>query len=630
MQNILNELTQCLQQDERLVIDAKLVKNKIVELALALDESLIKLLLKNKSIKKHFFREVGGILVFDKVEFQKFVSNKQFLPDSYTAFKNKIGLTANGEYLTEAKEVVLAWPYKDCVLEGGQTKDDQKRKEIFWNRTLAPDEIDRLLSPKVLTNFKRYDKKGEQKVDDINAKDNLIIKGNNLLALESLKKVYACQVKLICIDPPYNRGNDDFNYNDSFNHSSWLTFMTNRLEVAKQLLTRNGTLFVFCDDNEQAYLKVLLDELFGRESFISTVVWRNSDNSNNDAKQFSTDHNFILVYSNNPSWESINLPRTEEQSKHYKNPDNDPKGLWFDGNPVNSPNPRKNLMYNLTSPSGKVIKYPPNGWRWDTDVMKQKINTGEIRFNEKEDGIIRRTYLNEQKDLPPSTLWQVTEDLIWDNLKETGHTRQAKYEQKKLFPSLPTSKLFKTPKPEKVIQKIIHISTHEGDLVMDFFGGSGTTGAVAHKMNRRFIICEQMEYIDTFTIERIKQVVKGDSLGISKEINWQGGGSFIYAELKKANSEFSDKIEAAKNTKELEKIWKQMQQTGFISYRINPKTINENKDTFEQLSLEVQKQFLIELLDKNQLYVNCSEIDDKDFNISKEDKKLNRQFYSLK
>lgn len=149
-------------------------------------------------------------------------------------------------------------------------------------------------------------------------------------------------------------------------------------------------------------------------------------------------------------------------------------------------------------------------------------------------------------------------------------------------------------------------------------------------MNRRFIICEQMEYIDTFTIERIKQVVKGDSLGISKEINWQGGGSFIYAELKKANSEFSDKIEAAKNTKELEKIWKQMQQTGFISYRINPKTINENKDTFEQLSLEVQKQFLIELLDKNQLYVNCSEIDDKDFNISKEDKKLNRQFYSLK
>lgn len=220
MQNILNELTQCLQQDERLVIDAKLVKNKIVELALALDESLIKLLLKNKSIKKHFFREVGGILVFDKVEFQKFVSNKQFLPDSYTAFKNKIGLTANGEYLTEAKEVVLVWPYKDCVLEGGQTKDDQKRKEIFWNRTLAPDEIDRLLSPKVLTNFKRYDKKGEQKVDDINAKDNLIIKGNNLLALESLKKVYACQVKLICIDPPYNRGNDDFNYNDSFNHSS--------------------------------------------------------------------------------------------------------------------------------------------------------------------------------------------------------------------------------------------------------------------------------------------------------------------------------------------------------------------------------------------------------------------------
>ena len=173
------------------------------------------------------------MLVFDKVAFQSFVSNKQFLPDSYTAFKNKIGLTANHEYLTESKEVVLAWPYKDCVLEGGQTKEDQKRNEIFWNETLAPDEIDRLFAPKALTNFKKYDKDGEQEVENINLGDNLIIKGNNLLALHSLKKQYAGKVKLIYIDPPYNTGSDGFGYNDSFNHSTWLTFMRNRLGLLR-------------------------------------------------------------------------------------------------------------------------------------------------------------------------------------------------------------------------------------------------------------------------------------------------------------------------------------------------------------------------------------------------------------
>ena len=271
MQNLLDELLKALKSDERLSIDGKLAKNKIVELALAMDEGLITLLLKNTAIKKHFFTKVGEALVFDKVAFQSFVSNKQFLPDSYTAFKNKIGLTANKEYLTESKEVVLAWPYKDCVLEGGQTKEDQKRDEIFWNETLAPDEIDRLLEPKVLTNFKKYDSKGEHAVKSISTDDNLIIKGNNLLALHSLKKRYAGKVKLIYIDPPYNTGSDSFGYNDNFNHSSWLTFMQNRLRIAKELLSEEGIIFVQCDDNEQAYIKVLLDNIFGSENCEITI-----------------------------------------------------------------------------------------------------------------------------------------------------------------------------------------------------------------------------------------------------------------------------------------------------------------------------------------------------------------------
>ncbi|MBN1449654.1 MAG: site-specific DNA-methyltransferase [Anaerolineales bacterium] len=297
MANLFDELKTLLVQDERFVANGELLKNQITELALKLDKDLLKLLLSHDRLKEHFFVDVDGMLVFDKEKFMRFVNNKAFLPDSYTSFKNKIGLTTGERYLNENKDVVLAWPYKDCVLEGGQTQEDAKRDEIFWNEILAPDETDRLLAPKVFSNIKRYDNTGEHAAIELSVSDNLVIKGNNLLVVSSLLKNYAGQIKLICIDPPYNRENDDFNYNDSFNHSTWLTFMKTRLEISKRLLHTNGTIFIFCDDNEHAYLRVLMDEVFGRERFITTVVWRNSDNSNNDAKQFSIDHNYILVYS---------------------------------------------------------------------------------------------------------------------------------------------------------------------------------------------------------------------------------------------------------------------------------------------------------------------------------------------
>ncbi|MDP3463736.1 MAG: site-specific DNA-methyltransferase [Bacteroidales bacterium] len=645
MQNLQNELINILQHEDALVVDGQLNKNKIVEMALQVDPKLIKHLIKHDTFKTHFFTGVEGVLVFDKIKFQRFVNNKSFLPDSYTAFKNKIGLTINDgttdNYITTKNDVVLAWPHKDCVLEGGQIKEDQKRNEIFWNETLAPDEIDRLLDPKVFTNWKKYDQKGEHELTEISDNDNLIIKGNNLLALASLKKRYTGKVKLICIDPPYNKGGDDFNYNDSFNHATWLTFMKNRLLIAKDLLNKNGTIFIFCDDNEQPYLKVLSDEIFSRESFITTIVWRNSDNSNNDAKQFSQDHNYILVYSKNPKWESINLPRTEVQSKHYKNPDNDPRGPWFDGNPVNSPNPRKNLRYELIAPNGNKIQPPPNGWRWDKDTMKEKMDSGEIRFNSQNTGIIRRTYLEEQKDLPPSTLWEVIEENEWLNIDETGHTRQAKFEQKKLYPNIPTSELFKTPKPERVIQKIILISTYENDIVLDFFGGSGTTSAVAHKMKRRFITCEQMDYIHEFTIPRIQKVVgttikhkdklletiEFDNGGISKEVSWQGGGSFLYCELAKYNQTYADQILEADSKEKLIAVWQEMKEKAFLSYQFDKQSFDERIEAFKTLSLDDQKKFLLEVLDKNQLYVNYSEIADETFGISKVDKWLNDIFY---
>lgn len=609
-----------LRQDNRFCAeDGSVLRNAVYEAAMQMDSKLISMLLANNTTKKHFFKEIDGIYVFDKIGFGWVVNNREFLPDSYTCFKNKIGLVdENGSMILANGNVELVFPYKDCVLEGGQTSEEQKRSEIFYNVNLAPDEIDRLLYPKVLVNVKHY---GET------LSDNLVIKGNNLLGLSSILKRYEGMIKCICIDPPYNTENSGFGYNDSFKHSTWLAFMKTRLELSKRLLSENGTIFIFCDDREQAYLRVLMDGIWGRECYVQTVVWKNCDNSNNDAKQFSQDHNYILVYSKNDKWESLKLDRTEAQASHYKNPDNDPRGPWFDGNPVNSPNPRVNLMYDIISPNGNVIKPPANGWRWSKNELERRMNIGEIRFNADETGIIRRTYLSEQKGLPPSTLWDITDDYMWDDIDETGHTRQAKYEQKKLFPGNNTSDLFKTPKPERVIKKIFDISTKEGDMILDFFGGSGTSAAVAHKMNRKYIMIEQMDSINTFIIPRLEKVINGENGGISKEVNWNGGGAFIYCELAKSNQKFVDEIQTATTVQDIKDIYSRIIETGFISSKVNPKDIDENIEDFYELSIDDQKRFLMELLDKNLLYVNYCDIDDEEYNISEEDKAFTRNFY---
>ena len=283
MQNLQKDLIEILKHEDSLLIDGQLNKNKIVEMALQVDPKLIKHLIKHDTFKTHFFTVVDSVLVFDKIKFQRFVNNKSFLPDSYTAFKNKIGLTINDgttdNYINTKNDVVLAWPHKDCVLEGGQTKEDQKRKEIFWNETLAPDEIDRLLDPKVFTNWKKYDHQGVNEVTEITDKDNLIFKGNNLLALASLKQRFRNRVKLIYIDPPFNTGSDSFQYNDSFNHSTWLTFMRNRIEEARKLLKSDGVMFIQCDYHEDSYLRILADEVFGFDNFVQSITVKMSDAS---------------------------------------------------------------------------------------------------------------------------------------------------------------------------------------------------------------------------------------------------------------------------------------------------------------------------------------------------------------
>lgn len=353
--------------------------------------------------------------------------------------------------------------------------------------------------------------------------NNQLIFGDNLLALRALEIEYASKIKCIYIDPPFNTGQAFDHYDDGIEHSIWLTLMRDRLEILKRLLSPDGTIWVHLDDNEAHYLKIVMDEIFGRNNFVSTVVWRAADSSNNDSTQFSIDHNIILVYSAQPGWKSYPLPRTEEANAHYSNPDNDPRGPWFSGN-LSSPNPRPNLCYDIISPQGHVIKPPANGWRWSKERTEEMIASGELTFSADGKRAIRKTYLANQKGLSPSSLWS--------DINETGHNRQAKYELKKLFPKATTSELFKTPKPERLIQKILMIATQEGDIVLDSFAGSGTTGAVAHKMKRRWIMVELGEHCHTYIIPRLKKIIDGtDEGGITKSVNWHGGGGFRYYTL---------------------------------------------------------------------------------------------------
>lgn len=638
MQNLLNDLTLLLEQDNRLVEEGKLLKNKIVELALALDAGLIRLLLKHNAIRKHFFVEVEGVLVFDKIKFQRFVSNKQFLPDSYTAFKNKIGLTANSEYLTESKEVVLAWPYKDCMLEGGQDKEDAKRNEVFWNETLAPDQIDRLLSPKVLTGFKRYDKNGEHPVAELSLNDNLIIKGNNLLALHTLRKVYAGKVKLIYIDPPYNTDSDSFKYNDSFNHSTWLTFMRSRLEVARDLLRPDGIIFIHVGDSEMHYLKVLADGVFGREHFVATVPRKTRSGKSDVPYKLSQDFDWILFYTKSASPKEALFQRTV--ARRYHKSDDFPNDEWrlTDLTKQTSVEERQNSNFTLVNPRNGD-KYPANpnrSWAITVDTVdgylarKKIVFPGDYEFLNIEQPAMR-VFKSEETarkgdDYDKSYVSTDFLNLVMDDLLKRTTNNKGTDEIINLF----GNKTFAYPKNELLLNRIIEYTTKANDIVLDFHLGSGTTAAVAHKMGRRYIGVEQMDYIENITVERLKKVIAGEQGGISKAVNWLGGGSFVYCELSKANQVFIDHIQAAVTSEDLQAIWQAMQEQAFLSYKLDPKIIDANKSEFVSLAFADQQRFLIDVLDKNLLYVPYVEIEDASYAVTDAGKTLNRQFFNLK
>ena len=312
---------------------------------------------------------------------------------------------------------------------------------------------------------------------------HILIEGDNYHALSCLNFTHRNSIDLIYFDPPYNTGKDDFIYRDKrfldqypdgtpiphnhpLRHSSWLSFMEKRLKLAFDLLSERGVMFISIDDNEQARLKLLCDQLFGEERFITDLIWRSSDSSNHDSKQFSVDYNHTLVYAKKKDWEPRKLERTEENNGHYHNPDNDPNGPWFSSN-LSSPNPRQNLMFDIISPQGYAIHPPRNGWRWSYEKMQEFINNGSIVFVDEGRRLVKKTYLKDQQGIIPSNIW-------WD-IDVTGHNRNAKYELKKIFYELKTSDIFKTPKPTKFISRILDIASYEDSIILDFFAGSGTT-----------------------------------------------------------------------------------------------------------------------------------------------------------
>ena len=636
------KLIDLLKSEREYVGDSgELLRERIKRRAYELDKDLITLLLQDETVADAFFEEIASRWIFNNNKFVTHLNDMNFLDESYTKFKNKIGLNIDGKYLQERGEVSLVWPYKDCVLEGGQTKEKQKRKEIFFNEILAQAEINQMFDPKMLTNWKRYNTEGVHNVTEINRdengtiQENLIIKGNNLIVLHSLKKRFKEKVKLIYIDPPYNTGNDSFCYNDSFNHSSWLTFMRNRLEVAKELLRSDGIIFVQCDDNEQAYLKILMDEVYGSLNFVSnSVVVINR--GGRDYGGIARTHEYLLVYSKEAQTE---LNQIEEKDKKFDyedeiggfnlmelrnrnilfNAENRPNLFYpFYVNPTDEDTAGL-LEISLEKKQGFVEVMPLKSqgvqtvWRWGKERAREYLNI-EIKGKAKRDG----GYMIVQKHRSHSK----RQRSVWDE-KEFVNERGTEH-IKALF----GGKVFDYPKSEYLMARIIELGSDVGDIVLDFHLGSGTTATAAHKLGRQYIGIEQMDYITEVTVPRLNEVIAGERSGISESINWQGGGDYIYCELMEYNEVFMKRIQSAESSEDLLEIWRDMSRESFLNWYVKPRKPEGAEADFIAINnVEKQKQLLAALLDKNQLYVHFSEMDDTYFEVSEEDKERNHEFY---
>ena len=591
----------------------------------------------DKTFDEKFIEEIAGRWIFNNNKFVTYLNDVNFIDNSYTRFKNKIGLNINGRYLQERGEVSLVWPYKDCVLEGGQTKEQQKQSEIFFNELIAPDEVNQMFEPKVLTDWKRYTAEGEQVVKEIKRdengtiQENLIIKGNNLIALHTLKRHFHEKVKLIYIDPPYNTDDDSFQYSDSFPRSTWLTFMRNRLDVAKYLLRNDGLILIQIDNRELAYLKCLCDEVFDNNFRNGIIVKKGQKNLQ---KQFdvvdklNAGYDTILFYSKEAKTKIPNLfkilkgPKKSSWNNHWRGTDR--KTMRFE---LFGITPEKgqwrwkmSRTFDAVENYKELINYIKTYGIEDTDITNECIDTYYSQYiqensilNHKDFELVRLSkHGNPEHYIPATDKILLSEN--WTDINVAGNQSDFSHE-----------------KNEEILKRILTWLTEDQDVILDFFAGSGTTAAVAHKMNRQWITVEQMDYVKTETVERLKNVIEGEQGGVSKSVDWKGGGEFIYCELKTYNEEFMERIQSADSTDQLLEIWREMPRKSILNWYINPKAPENAEAEFIALDdLDKQKQELAKQLDKNQLYVNLSEIADATFEVSEPDKQLNKEFYATK
>lgn len=656
-------ITDTLRNEDRIWNKEKTELNQtlLFDLLDKIDEKIIDLLLQEKSLREKFFVKIRNVYVFKTNEF-KFFMEENKIDNSFTQYKNRIGLTDGKRFLKDTNDVVLDFPYKDCVLEGGQSTEEgtdtyfeysekekkyeekqAKRKEIFYNQILAHDEIDRLFDHKAFVNWKRYTKNKEEKVKEINRgengtiKENLIIKGNNLLTLHSLKKQFAGKIKLIYIDPPYNTEGaaNTFVYNNSFNHASWLTFIKNRIECSKILLNDEGIFAIAIDHAELLYVGVMLDELFGRTNRLGIIAIETNPRGRSDSTFFATSHEYLLVYTVNSNSAKINnLPLTEQQTANFNL--NDTKSAYrllpFRRSGSNStPKERPNLFYEIYFNEKteeislkekkdfiKIIPIDNDGnprvWRQGKSSLLNALKNKDI--------VIKRNSKNKfsvyLKDrIKPGRKPKT----FWSNPKYDASSHGTIY-LKNLF----GDKVFSYPKSIYLMKDILQILTEKNDIVLDYNAGSGTT---AHALlalnkedggNRKFILVEQMDYINSVTVPRVQKVMEKENID----------DSFIYLELAKWNEKAKEQILACNSLKELEKLIDTLYEKYFLNYNLKIKEFREKvikEKDFKNLSLEEQKKMFLRMLDLNQMYVNKTEMADKKYGISEEDQKLTEEFY---
>ena len=633
------KLTELLKENSDFVDDTgDLHRERIKDKAWNFDRELIDLLLKDDMIASHFFDEVSeGRFIFNNKRFIEYLNNMHFYAKSYTQFRNKIGLTIDNKYLRERGEVALAFPYKDCVLEGGQTKEDEKRNEVFFNELLAQDEITRMLDPKVLTNWKRHTSSGKQDVTEIKRDDkgiireNLIIKGNNLIALSCLEKQFHQQVKLIYIDPPYNANtaDDTFQYNDHFPRSTWLTFMKNRLGIAKKLLRNDGFILIQIDNRELAYLKCLCDDVFDgnfRNGIIVKKGQKNLQKQFNFIERLNAGYDTILLYSKESKiklpnlYKKIGRARESSWNNHWRGTDRPTMRFELFGiTPENGQwRWEKTRTYAAVENYHTLVTYIRSCGINDPEISDDNIDTYYHLYLQENSILSHKDFelVRLSKTGKPEHYIPATDHILlsenWTDISVAGNQTDFSHE-----------------KNEAILKRILEWLTEEGDIILDFFAGSGTTASVAHKLMRQWILIEQMDYVQTRTVTRLCNVVSGEQGGVSQNVKWQGGGDFISCELKSDNQTFLDRIQSATESETLLAIWREMcGGVSVLKWYLNTDNIEAAEKEFIGIEdVEQQKQALVDLLDKSHLYVHYSEMDDENAGVNEYDKQLTHSFY---